>query len=384
MAVTIEQSPSTDFVLSGNPIIWVFSSNQTGQDNFSYYVEVYVDGVLNSSHQVFPESGIYGKFDASQIAESVSGIPSTPTTLIGEESTDWVFTYIKVYERYGTTPSLQASATSSTELIIKGKLFKNTWINSDLNNYFIDSSSEKLLLTDNNEFTLHENELLNIYFCVDAGSFDDYYIFLKYYNESGTLLNTSSQILTKYRKNCLSVSWNILDGLYSLNDVGYVVMYLEDDSNVKSTIDYTINIDKCFRPDTTRLHFLNQLGGVDAFTFDAVSKQSMSTQTNSFLTTQGGFDGAAYTYSTTNSQTGNYQVTSNTKLMLESNWINEDIMQWLNDNLFTSPYILMETANGLQRVANTSASVKYKKNRNDTAFNVVIELDLQMHSSMII
>ena len=70
--------------------------------------------------------------------------------------------------------------------------------------------------------------------------------------------------------------------------------------------------------------------------------------------------------------------------MLESNWINEDIMQWLNDNLFTSPYILMETANGLQRVANTSASVKYKKNRNDMAFNVVIELDLQMHSSMII
>ena len=110
----------------------------------------------------------------------------------------------------------------------------------------------------------------------------------------------------------------------------------------------------------------------------------MTTQTNSFLTTQGGFNGAAYTYSTTNSQNGNYQVTSNTKLMLESDWVTEEVMSWLNDNLFTSPYVLLETSNGLQRVANTSSSVEYKKQRNDMVFRVKINLDLEMHSSMII
>jgi len=83
MAVTIEQQPITLHMLSGNPIVWVFSSNQTVQVNFSYYVEVYVDSVLHSTHQVFPESGIYGKFDVSEIAESVLSAPLLPTTITG-------------------------------------------------------------------------------------------------------------------------------------------------------------------------------------------------------------------------------------------------------------------------------------------------------------
>ena len=384
MAVTIEQSPSTDFVLSGNPIIWVFSSNQTGQVNFSYYVEVYVDGVLNSSHQVFPESGIYGKFDASQIAESELTAPTIPTVETGEDGGSASIS-IKVYERYGTTPTLQASSTSSSEVVIKGKLFMNTWINTDLDNYFVDEATlNKKFLSDATEYNLRDGELLNFYFCGEDAD-NDYSIALSYRDVDNSALHSEVIAATGYNGlSCFALSYDILNSYYSMNDVYYIRMYIRINTNNYRTNNYIINIDKCFRPDTTRLHFLNQLGGVDAFTFDAVSKQSMSTQTNSFLTTQGGFDGAAYTYSTTNSQTGNYQVTSNTKLMLESNWINEDIMQWLNDNLFTSPYILMETANGLQRVANTSASVKYKKNRNDMAFNVVIELDLQMHSSMII
>ena len=380
MAVTIEQSPSTDFVLSGNPIIWVFSSNQTGQVNFSYYVEVYVDGVLNSSHQVFPESGIYGKFDASQIAESELTAPTIPTDINGVDA-GFARVNVKVYERYGTTPTLQASSTSNAKTVIKGKLFTNTWINSDINEYFIDDDGKKFL-TNCSEFKLRSSEDLFLYSIVDSYT-SNVTVHLNYKDVDGVSLNTESIVNTGYRLNAYSLSYSILDGYYSLVNVSTVEVYIEDVDNIISET-IIINIDKCYKPDTTRLHFLNQLGGVDAFTFDAVSKQSMSTQTNSFLTTQGGFDGAAYTYSTTNSQTGNYQVTSNTKLMLESNWINEDIMQWLNDNLFTSPYILMETANGLQRVANTSASVKYKKNRNDMAFNVVIELDLQMHSSMII
>ena len=116
MAVTINQSPSTDFLLSGNPVIWVFSSDQTAQPNFSYYVEVYVDAVLNSSHQVFPESGIYGKFDASQIAESELTAPQYPTDINGIDA-GFNRINIKVYERYGTTPTLQASSTSNACLI---------------------------------------------------------------------------------------------------------------------------------------------------------------------------------------------------------------------------------------------------------------------------
>ena len=380
MAVTINQLPSYEYKLSGNPLVFVFSSNQTAQPNFSYYVEVYIDAVLNSSHQVFPESGIYGKFDASQIVESELTAPSIPTDINGV-SGGALLCELKVYERYGTIPALQASELTGTISCIKGKLFMNDWINTDLDIYTVLNNGGGFL-TQCPEFYLREGELLNYYFTVDSYS-SGYDISLTYKDSSGSTLNTQLISNSGYLLNAFSVGWDILDGYYSLDSVSTVEVFIENIDSVYSET-YVINILSCSVVDKERLHFLNQLGGVDSFTFDAVSKKSMTTQTNSFLTTQGGFNGSGYDYSTTNSQTGNYQVTSNTKLMLESNWVNEDIMQWLNDNLFTSPYILLETDNGLQRVANTSASVKYKKNRNDMAFNVVIELDLEMHSSMII
>ena len=65
MAVTIQQVPQL-YTPSDSPIMWRFSSNQTGQANFSFLVEVYIDAVLDSRHIIFPEVGIYAHFDASE------------------------------------------------------------------------------------------------------------------------------------------------------------------------------------------------------------------------------------------------------------------------------------------------------------------------------
>lgn len=385
MAVTINQQPTVFYLLSGNPIIWVFSSDQTAQPNFSYYVEIYIDLVLNSSHQVFPESGIYGKFDASQIAESELTAPNYTDLITGADANNNKAIYIKVYERYGATPTLHSSATAASWNIFKGKLFMNTWINTDMTIYTpYDDNNNGKFLTNCPYYSLREGERLFLYAIDDGigvGTME-----LNYKDINGNSLNTESISINSYIIDCFDLSFTNLESYYSLENVATVEAYLNffDDPNYYNTEIITINILHCPTYDKQRLHFLNQLGGIDAFTFNAVSKKSMTTQTNSFLTTQGGFNGAAYTYSTTNSQTGNYQVTSNTKLMLESDWVTEEVMSWLNDNLFTSPYILLETANGLQRVANTSASVEYKKQRNDMVFRVKIDLDLEMHSSMII
>ena len=45
MAITINDVPQ-DYSASGNPIVWTFESDQTGQANFSFLVEVYVGGTL--------------------------------------------------------------------------------------------------------------------------------------------------------------------------------------------------------------------------------------------------------------------------------------------------------------------------------------------------
>ena len=381
MAVTINQSPSTDFVLSGNPIVWVFSSNQTAQVNFSYYVEVYVDSVLHSTHQVFPESGIYGKFDASEILDSLLNAPQLPTGIVGYDALDYLNVSLTVYERYGATPTLQASAVTSSLKSTKGKLFLNNWINTNVNTYYV-GSTNRSLLTNCPDIKLRSEEKLYFFGIIeDIGSST---INLTYKDSSGSTVNTESISINNYDVTGYLLSYAILDGYYPLDNVSTVDFYLDIDSGAATTITYTINIDNSCAEYTARLHFLNQLGGIDAFTFTQVGRYNATTETQSFLTTQGTFDGATFGWDGLNSQVNNYQVGVNRKLKIESGWITADVQEWLNNNLFTSPYVLLETSNGLLRVANMSTSVTYNRSKTDMLFNTVIEIDELHHTSMIV
>ena len=69
MAVTIYDEPQ-DISPAGNPLMFTLSSDQTGQDNFSFIIEVYVNSALHSTHQVFRQFGTLSKFDCSGILAS--------------------------------------------------------------------------------------------------------------------------------------------------------------------------------------------------------------------------------------------------------------------------------------------------------------------------
>ena len=385
MAVTINQSPSTDFVLSGNPIVWVFSSNQTAQVNFSYYVEVYVDSVLHSTHQVFPESGIYGKFDGSEIAESYLSAPQLPTDINGTNPIDATM-YLTIYERYGTTPTLQASTNTTTLYFIKGKLFTNDWINTNINDYYInDKIQAKKMLTQCPDFNLRQGEKQIFNFVMSDANIYGYYVELRYKDTNGNTVNSESIANSGYLlQNSFMLTYAALDAYYSLDNVATVDVWLNQPVSAVISETITINIDNSCAEYTARLHFLNQLGGIDAFTFTQVGRYNATTETQSFLTTQGTFDGATFGWDGLNSQVNNYQVGVNRKLKIESGWITADVQEWLNNNLFTSPYVLLETSNGLLRVANMSTSVTYNRSKTDMLFNTVIEIDELHHTSMIV
>jgi hypothetical protein len=103
MAITFHTQPQV-FTPGSNPVVWTFSSDETGQENFSYIVEVYVNTVFHSTHQVFPQNGIYAKFNASEIAR---GLLSSPLLLDGTLVTLYESAFdiieITVYEQYGDT-----------------------------------------------------------------------------------------------------------------------------------------------------------------------------------------------------------------------------------------------------------------------------------------
>jgi hypothetical protein len=107
MAISITQQPQP-FQPACNPFVWVFESDQTTQPNFSFIVELYVDFVLVSTHQVFNESGNYAKFDASgELRSLLTSEMVTTGALLTFYDPAISFVNIKIYEKYGTPPVLQ-------------------------------------------------------------------------------------------------------------------------------------------------------------------------------------------------------------------------------------------------------------------------------------
>lgn len=146
MAVTIVQNPDT-FTPACNPIVWTFSSNQTAQPNFSFYVEFYVQGNLHSAHTVFPESGIYGKFDASQIMRALTTTPVADSAFVQDFGTAMLTCYVDVYERYGTTPTLQANTAANIRRAFNGSFKYRQFINWNSDNYDVKEVDGALFTT---------------------------------------------------------------------------------------------------------------------------------------------------------------------------------------------------------------------------------------------
>ena len=141
MAVTIQQQPQL-FSTAGNPIVWTFESDQTAQPNFSFIVELYILGTLYSTHQVFPQFGILSRFNAS---EAIKSILSSPLVINGTLTTNYNSAitngYIIVYEKYGTPPTIAASATTAQMNPFNGALRHPEFINWNYQDYNVDSNN---------------------------------------------------------------------------------------------------------------------------------------------------------------------------------------------------------------------------------------------------
>ena len=141
MAITIQQQPQL-FSTAGNPIVWTFESDQTAQPNFCFIVELYLFGNLYSTHQVFPQFGILSRFNASEALKSFLSSPLIVNgTLTTNYNTAITNAWIVVSEKYGTPPTIGASATSATMKPFNGALRHPEFINWNYQDYNVDSNN---------------------------------------------------------------------------------------------------------------------------------------------------------------------------------------------------------------------------------------------------
>jgi len=142
MAITLYDEPQP-IASAGNPLVFTFSSDETAQPNFSFIVEVYINGNLRLTQEVYRQFNTLGRIDVSEAVQSTLSSPlivdGSLLTFYDSAINDY---YIIVYEKYGSpNPQLYDSETSSTRYAINAALRHQDFINWDWLDHAVSSNN---------------------------------------------------------------------------------------------------------------------------------------------------------------------------------------------------------------------------------------------------
>lgn len=382
MAVTIESVPQL-FTPSDNGVDFVFSSNQSAQPNFSFVVDLYINSVLKSQHLIFPEfGGDTAHFDASEITSVVCNVPNVNPAIFNTAANNSCSVYVTVHERYGTTPILQANATSSTIITFKASLSDAEFAQWDYTEYIMNPSAKWLTLFPRTERLLcGANENLFMMFITNS---DDCAIEISLYDSAGVLISSDNPSIssTGLPIMILNVSQAMLLAntvfLQSeLDETAYFTIAISNTALELSEV-LTVYVDTaCNRYGTKRLHFLSSIGSIEGFSFTLANQESRDIQSKSFEQQLGNFDtGGNWVYDLTRGREVDFLKTSKGKLNISSDWLTEDVQAWLAFNLYNSPFVLLEKNETLFRVRVTNSSYVIRQEITDQLFQEKVELAL--------
>ena len=381
MAINISQQPQ-ELARSGNALTYTFTSTQTNQPNFAFIIDVYKDGVIHSEHRVYPENGTYGRFDLSEIAEYETTKPNIPSSVY-VDAQNYADFYIVAKEFYGVNPVVVGTSTSNTSLFFKSRqgIYENFYYAD-----YIPSVVGASLMTYFNETLLHVNELFYLYALKLPA---DPYVLISYRTISGLEAHVHNQSLVNH--DCLGVKLDYLFLQANYNPIPPVTW--EEITSIVITItngteyynDYTIKLNHsttCIKP--TRIHWLNKIGGMESYSFTKPTREEQKTNVQSFETSDGQWFGSFYGIS--NEDTGNatFQTEGKKYIELESGFISEEVQRVIYDNLYTSPYILVEWEERLIRVSRDNVTVSYNNNKLDQLFNMKIKVNIENFKSAIV
>ena len=368
MAITIQTEPQ-DFSPVNNPCEFTFSSTNTGQDNFSFLVRLDIDGATHSFHEVFPESSNYGRFNVSEILRSYVESKLVTSGVVELDTSDYTVQYdIAVKEKYGTPPVEVGSFVDSNTLTgINGALRKVDWINYSFTAYrirtagslstnvnFLTTYPQTLGVYDNRYCGLSESQFLGS-ICIDSTA--DVNVTLK--DVSGSTIASVSHAISVPSNNFLIVdvspatliSDTTLTSANFDNSYQYEVRITPTGGGTfaTSTKIQNIIIDReCSLYNGKRLHWLNKFGVWESFTFRLYHEDSTNVTSTQYKRAFGDWNASnARVYNRYEGEMNNIAKRSTDNLTLNSDWIHEEVQQWLSRSLYESPRVYLEVSQGV-------------------------------------
>lgn len=341
MAVTIAQIPQK-YTPSDNPIIFTWYSSQYLQTNFSYIVDVYINGTLDSRQQIFTERGAgYAHFDCSEIVRTYVSTPIIGGSSIVNDAGISVEVYIIVREFYGATPALQSASTTNTINAFKSSLSNVEFDSFDYTDFKISGTSKRFLTDSPNDLYIREGQ--DYYLTIIADEIIDQGLQVTFYDENDSVITSfdytdgvSTDKIYQYNLN----SDNYVSTLTqpTLDTVKYLEMVIIDNGGGELSETKRLYLDRgCDYG--AELIWLNKYGCFDVFNYSHNLIRSSDVNGKQYEKQYGGWVDTTYTLDSTNSGMHSYFKTANDKVTLVSSYINSATQNWLLNSAYISPLV---------------------------------------------
>lgn len=348
MAITYTQEPNA-YAPSDNPLLYVFSSDQTGQANFSFKIETILDGAVVSEDRVFPERSNYAHWNASPIVLDLMNMPRITSALYTDMNTISTL-QIRVTESYGDPIADGANLLSTQSLTFKAAVEDEQFETVD---YDTDYRNTKWL-TDvpNNEFTVMIGQ--DVICSMLSGTTEDYTI--NFYDVTGSILDTHVENDTV----------NLVQ--FNLNDTNLKAVYGGLDFDDVASFDIQVGTSEvltfvyqkeiCWY--LSSMLWVNNYGTYDTYLVEHNNRERVNLDAMSWRKSYGQWDGTSYEY---NRQSSGYK--DFVKDKKRSGTLITDYMTTLTQNwlvtLYESPEHFLYDSTGLLfpfRVTNSSYELK--------------------------
>lgn len=346
MAVTIHSSPQL-YTPSDNPITWTFSSNQTGQANFSYIIEAYVNGVLDSRHEIFPEVGARAHFDMQDIMQRFTPVATTDQATVSKSASNFAQCNIVVRERYGSTPAYGSSATSSTIFAFKACLSKEDFANWDWTEYRFDSLNVSKFMNDTPQ-ALSMRQGKDYFLTLIQSGENELALNFQLFEADGTsipgadvMIDDALVIIQVNVNTDLLVAETIIPQ-ESFDAAAYMDVFIAQGGGDPGTEVKRIYFDRSTCGLPTHFVWLNKFGGFDCFNFSHNRIYSGSIQSYTYEKQFGEWQGTSFVYDPNNSGVIDYLKRGAKRMTAVSGFIHQDQQNFLVQSMYMSPlcYIL--------------------------------------------
>ena len=356
MAITFSQEPLL-FSSASNPIIYTFSSDQTGQPNFSYKIELYIDTALFGTYELYPMFDEFCKFDASEYVRSfLKTHMSLATGFICETSDQWNTIGLKVYESYGNPPALEDFASAGNITCFNAALRYDDFVNFNYSEYYLDpllGMTPYWLTT----YPLFDKQFTNYADPFHAGilakkSLTAYRMYLRIYDITGTVTFSYDDAISIIERVCMldispaQFDTNGWTAGTEWNSCYYYEVEIKATSSV-APFDYIISwpyrlyLDQsCSRFKPQKLYWMNKFGVIEQFEFRMYSEESTAITSYGYQVQPGEWvDGGQYALKVSDSEKRNNMKTAEDRITLNSDWMKPAVQNWLVRELYESPQV---------------------------------------------